>query len=322
MGSSELIIANLTNPAVLCFLIGAVAAYLKSNLRVPPQVFETISMYLLFSIGLKGGIALDKTSIDVIIYPTLATLSMGVITPILAYAIAKKLGKLTVVDAAAVAAHYGSVSAVTFMAALSFADSAGISHEGYLTALLVLLEIPGIVIALSLAKMADKKSTMTLDKVVIEALTGKSVILLVGGLLVGMFADPAGVEKISIVFIGPFQGVLAFFLLELGVVAALRLKEVRQSLPFMLGYGIAVPLMFSVLAMFAGHFAGLDQGSLAVFITMVASASYIAAPAAVRMALPEANPAIYLTTSISITLPFNITVGIPLYFAMAKWMVS
>jgi hypothetical protein len=317
MENLHLVVANLTSPPVLCFVIGVVAALLKSDLRVPPQVHETISMYLLFSIGLKGGIALSQTTFATIFYPILATLALGVVTPVTAYGIANKLGKIDPINSAALAAHFGSVSAVTFMASMNFANMSGIPFEGFLTALLVVLEIPGIIVALTLAGMLSKGKDIRIGKVLHEAFTGKSVILLGGGLLVGLLADRGGVAAVSTVFITPFQGVLAFFLLEMGVVAASRLKDIKGSLVFMLLFGTLVPLLFSVLGIFAGKMAGLSPGGAAIFGVMAASASYIAAPAAVKMALPEANASLYLTTSISITLPFNIAIGIPLYFALA-----
>ena len=288
MINSALIISNLTSPAVICFVIGAFAALVKSDLRVPPQVHETISMYLLFAIGLKGGIALSATSVDVVLYPILATLALGVATPVAAYVLARRFGKLDVINAAAIAAHFGSVSAVTFMASLNFAEQSGTSYEGFLTALLVVMEIPGIVIALALAGMLSSGKKVHLGHVVQEALTGKSVILLAGGLIVGLLGDRTGVNAITTVFVTPFQGVLVFFLLEMGVVAASRLKDARASLPFMLAFGTLVPLLFGTLGTFAGMWAGLSHGGAAILATMAASASYIAAPAAVKMALPDA----------------------------------
>lgn len=321
MIDTTIIITNLTSPAVICFVIGAFAALVKSDLRVPPQVHETISMYLLFAIGLKGGIALSAASTDEILRPMMATLFLGIMTPIIAYALARRIGKLDVINAAALAAHFGSVSAVTFMASLNFAEQSGIGYEGFLTALLVVMEIPGIVIALAIAGVLASEKKVNLGHVVQEALTGKSVILLAGGLLVGSMGDRAGVNAITGLFITPFQGVLVFFLLEMGVVAALRLREVKSAIPFMALFGTFVPLLFGTLGAIAGMWAGLSQGGAAILATMTASASYIAAPAAVKMALPEANPGLYLTTSISITLPFNIIIGIPLYFALAGWLI-
>ena len=320
MFHSDLLISNLTSPAVICFVIGAFAALVKSDLRVPPQVHETISMYLLFAIGLKGGIALSVTSADEVLRPMLATLFLGAITPIVAYVLARRFGKLDVINAAAIAAHFGSVSAVTFMASLNFAEQSGSAYEGFLTALLVVMEIPGIVVALALAGMLAGTKKVRLGHVLHEALTGKSVILLAGGLLVGLLADRTGVKAITTVFVTPFQGVLVFFLLEMGVVAASRLKEVKSAIPFMAMFGTLVPLLFGLFGAIVGTYAGLSHGGVAILATMTASASYIAAPAAVKMALPEANPGLYLTTAISITLPFNIIIGIPIYFMLATWL--
>jgi uncharacterized protein len=313
-----LVLANLTSPAVLCFVIGAFAALVKSDLRVPPQVLETISMYLLFAIGLKGGIALSAAHAGDLAAPLAATLALGCATPVAAFFLARAAGKLDAVNAGAIAAHFGSVSAVTFMAALNFAGQSGVAYEGFLTALLVVLEIPGIVIAIALASWFIPGRGATIGKVVHEAVTGKSVILLAGGLFVGLFGAKGGIEAVTGVFITPFQGVLAFFLLEMGVVAAMKLKEVKSSFRFMALFGTLVPVFFGCLGALAGYIAGLSEGGIAVLATMAASASYIAAPAAVRMALPEANPGLYLTMAISITLPFNIIIGIPLYFALAE----
>ncbi len=320
MINTDLIVANLTNPAVICFVIGAFAAWVRSDLRVPPQVHETISMYLLFAIGLKGGIALSNASVSEIFSPMLVTLGLGILTPIIAYVLARRFGKLDIINAAAIAAHFGSVSAVTFMASLNFAQQSGVEYEGFLTALLVVMEIPGIVAALAIAGFLAGDKKVHLGHVIKEALTGKSVILLAGGMLVGLLGDRSGVNNITTVFITPFQGVLVFFLLEMGVVAALRLKDVKSTIPFMLAFGTLVPLLFGAIGAMAGTYAGLSQGGAAILATMTASASYIAAPAAVKMALPEANPGLYLTTAISITLPFNIIIGIPVYFMLAGWL--
>ena len=316
MFNFDLVAANLLSPAVICFAVGAFAAYVKSDLRVPQQVHETISMYLLFSIGLKGGIALDNSAGASMLLPFLATIFMGVLTPLIAFYVARQIGKQSIVDSGAMAAHFGSVSAVTFMAALNFATLSGFQIEGYLTALLIVLEVPGIIIGIVIARLMSENRTISVNHVLREAITSKSVMLMGGGLLVGLLTDAKGIEAVSTVFITPFQGVLAFFLLELGVVALKRLRESKAPLPFMLGFGITMPI-----GLIVGHFAGFSVGGTAVFATMAASASYIAAPAAVRMAMPEANEGLYLTTSISITLPFNIIIGIPAYFAVSA-MIS
>jgi hypothetical protein len=313
----DLVAANLLSPAVICFALGAFAALVKSDLRVPPQVHETISMYLLFSIGLKGGIALDHSADASMLWPLMATIFMGLLTPVVAFIVARNLGRQSIVDSGAMAAHFGSVSAVTFMAALNFATLSGFKFEGYLTALLIVLEVPGIIIGIVLARTMSENRAISVSHVLREAITSKSVMLMGGGLLVGLLTDAKGIEAVSTVFITPFQGVLAFFLLELGVVALTRLRESRAPVPFMLAFGISMPILFGAIGLMVGHFAGLSVGGTAIFATMAASASYIAAPAAVRMAMPEANEGLYLTTAISITLPFNIIIGIPAYFAVS-----
>ncbi len=321
MTSTNLIITNLTSPAVISFLLGVFASVARSDLRVPAQAYEAISMFLLFSIGLKGGIALSKAEFLSIATPLGVSIFLGILTPCIGYFIARKIGKLDVSNAAALAAHSGSVSAVTYIACLNFADSSGVKYNAFMTALLVVLEILGIVVALILASVFNPRQKIRFRSVLHDCFTGKSVILLCGGLLVGLVSSPAEIAKISHVFISLFHGILVFFMLELGVVATNRIRDTKSSLPFMLGYGIFTPLLFGILGTIAGSMAGMSVGNTAILSTMVASASYIAAPAAVRMALPEANPGIYLTTAISITLPFNIAIGIPTYFSLAAMAI-
>jgi hypothetical protein len=321
MFSFELIVSNFATPAILCFVLGGLAAALKSDLRVPPQVFETISIYLLLSIGLKGGVALSKTEFSDILWPTVAVIVIGVTIPFFAYAFARKFGNLNVDDSAALAAHFGSVSAVTFMAALSFAQSNHIEYEGFMPALLAVMEIPGIIIAIALAaRFGD--SNLKLKESILEAFTGKSIILLSGGLVIGLMVGEKGIEKVSGVFFGGFQGVLAFFLLELGVVAISRLREMKANKRFIILYGIFMPIFCSAFGFAGGILTGLSVGGTAILATMAASASYIAAPAAVKIALPNANPGIYLVTSISITLPFNIAIGIPMFFWLSEIFIA
>lgn len=323
----ELVLANLTNLAILSFILGAIAAFVKSDLRVPPQAFETISMYLLFAIGLKGGLAFGKVDVAQIMKPFLGTLFLGVVTPFVTFFLARTWGKLSHINAGALAAHYGSVSAVTFMAALNFAAQNNQEVVGFLTALLIVLEIPGILIGLFLARRSlaqdngvDEGTNVSNAHILHEAITGKSVLLLLGGTLIGLYVDKASMPALQSVFITPFQGILAFFLLELGVVAASRLREAKGNIKFMLLFGTLVPLVFGVLGAAVAVACGLQGGSVGVLATMAASASYIAAPAAVRVALPQASPALYLTMAISITLPFNLVLGIPFYFTLAQYL--
>lgn len=318
--SPDLILGNLLSPAVLCFLIGAFAALVHSDLRVPAQMFEAIGMYLLFAIGLKGGMSLAADGIDAsVVLPVMATLVLGVVTCVLAFVVARWLGRVSIVDAAAIAAHYGSVSAVTFIAATNFANYLGQDYSGVMTALLVMLEIPGILVALILARFLTREKGVHVGHIIQEALTGKSIILLLGGMVVGYVTMPNALPALEAVFTIPFQGVLTFFMLELGYVAFTRLREADWSqIRFMALYGTLMPPVLAGVGLFLGLGAGLTGASLAIFVTMAASASYIAAPAVVKMSLPQANPGLYLTMAISITLPFNIVVGIPVYFWLAE----
>ncbi|RDI95518.1 sodium-dependent bicarbonate transport family permease [Meiothermus sp. QL-1] len=316
METLELLRTNLLSPAVLAFVLGMVATLVRSDLKIPEALYTSLSIYLLLAIGLKGGAALASTPLEEVWRPALATLALGVLTPLLAYLVLRRLGRMDVVNAAALAAHYGSVSAVTFAAATSFMQAARQPVEGYLPTLVAILEVPAIVIALLIARRNLKGSSM--GEAVREILTGRSILLLVGGSLIGFLSGPEGLKKVSAVFVEPFQGALVLFLLELGMVAAKRLRDLRQAGAFLVGFGLGMPVVHGALGVWLGSLAGMSVGGATVLGTMAASASYIAAPAAVRIALPQANPSYYLTASLGITFPFNLTLGIPLYFALSR----
>jgi hypothetical protein len=315
----DVLLANLLSPIVLAFVLGVVAALIRSDLRLPDALYQSLSIYLLFAIGLKGGVALSVTPIADFLWPALVTLLLGVTTPIFAYNILRKVGRIDRVNSAALAAHYGSVSAVTFIAAKAFGDMSGLSPEGFMPALVALLEVPAIVVALLIAFVRTERSGSW--KVALhEVVAGKSIVLLVGGVVIGLVAGPERFASVEPFFVGGFQGALALFLLEMGIVAAQRLRDLKAVGPFLVGFGVIVPIFHGALAVWLGGLAGLSIGGAAVLGAMVSSASYIAAPAAVRIALPEANPTFYITGSLGITFPFNLTLGIPLYFAIAKWL--
>jgi uncharacterized protein len=317
----ELVRLNLLSPMVLAFALGVVATLVRSDLRVPDAMYAALSIYLLFAIGLKGGVALSATPPAALLWPALATLLAGVVTPLWSYAIARRLGGWGVADAAALAAHYGSVSVVTFVAAQAFLDRAGVGYEGFLATLVALLEVPAILIALILARRALGTGSGAAGgwrASLREVLAGRSIVLLVGGLVIGAATGVQGAERVAPFFVAPFEGALTLFLLEMGLVTARRLGELRRGGPFLVAFGIAAPLVHGVLGAALGLVAGLSPGGATVFATMVASASYIAATAAVRLALPEANPGRYLTASLAVTFPFNLVVGIPLYARVAQ----
>lgn len=317
MDALELLRLNLTSPVVLGFALGIAAALLKSDLRLPEAIHGALGSYLLLAIGLKGGVELARASPGELLLPAGATLLAGVSVPLVSFAVLRRLGRLSVIDAAAVAAHYGSVSIVTFTAALAFVEASGLPSEGYLAALVALLEVPGILVALALARSARAGSSWHAS--LHEVLTGKANLLLLGGLAIGARSGPTGFAKVQPFFVDPFQGALTLFLIDMGLLAASRLRDLRVVGSFLLGFALLAPLAYGLLGAALGSAAGLSLGGATVFATMVASASYIAAPVAVRLALPEANPAYYLTASLGLTFPFNLALGIPLYHEFARW---
>jgi uncharacterized protein len=324
LAGADIIIANLLSPIVLAFALGMTAALVRSDLEFPEALYHALTIYLLFAIGLKGGMALAATTLAEIAVPLAATIVLGVVTPLTAFAALHWLGRMDRVNSAAIAAHYGSVSAVTFLAAQTFGQTVGVPVEGYMPALVAVLEVPAIIVALLLVGRTVQADAERVGggsgAALREVITGRSIVLLVGGLAVGFIADPGGLVAVEPFFIGLFPGALTLFLLELGMVAARRLRDLRRVGPFLLAFGIVVPVLHGFLGVWVGQLAGLSIGGSAVLGAMVGSASYIAAPAAVRIALPQANPAFYLTAALGVTFPFNLTIGIPLYFAFARWM--
>lgn len=309
---------NLLDPVVLFFVLGVLAGIAKSDLRLPEALYETLSIYLLVSIGLKGGVQLATADPGGVFVPAIAAVLLGVVIPPVAFTILRRFGRFARPDAAAIAAHYGSVSVVTFAVALSYLDRLQIPYEEYVTTLLVILEIPGIAVGILIARMGAARGSVQLGKLMHELFFGKSIVLLLGGMIVGYASGPERMGAVGVLFFDLFRGALAFFLLEMGLVTARRLGDLRRVGPFLVGFGVAMPLFSGTLGALAGLLAGLSVGGMTVLATLAASASYIAATAAMRVAVPEANPTLYLTASLGITFPFNIMLGIPIYFWMAQ----
>lgn len=320
MSALELLKLNLLSPMVLCFALGAVARLMRSDLSLPESVYTALSTYLLLAIGMKGGVAIAETDAGHLIGPAIATVVLGVTLPLLTFAGAR-LGRLSREDAGALAAHYGSVSAVTFIASQTFLKMTGVEFEGFMPALVAVMEIPGIIVGLLLArpKAADGAHS-SMKESLLEIVTGKSIMLLGGGMVIGALTGHDGFEKVSDFFVKPYQGVLCLFLLDMGLLAAKRLGDLRRAGAFLATFAIIAPMIFGVLGVLLGRLSGLSLGGATVLAAMSASASYIAAPAAVRLALPQANPTYYLTASVGITFPFNLAIGIPMYFAVAKYV--
>lgn len=310
------LVDNLISPVVLCFVLGIAARWVKSDLVVPEPVYQGLSIYLLLAIGLKGGSALAVTSFDVLVLPAAVTLMVGIVTPVSAFYLMRRCGRLGVEDAAAVAAHYGSVSVVTFLAALEAVKRTGAEVEGYLPALVAVLEVPGIIIALLFANQAGSGKG-SWKKAFHEVVTGKSIVLLLGGLLIGWACGPQKLADVQPFFATAFKGALCIFMIELGLAAGKRLRDAGRAGIRLLILGCVIPVLHGFLGVAAGLMAGLSPGGAAVLGAMAGSASYIAAPAAVRVALPGANPAYYLTLALGITFPFNLAFGIPFFQTIA-----
>lgn len=308
---------TMLDPVVLFFVLGALAGLLKSDLKVPDSFYNVLSIYLLMAIGIKGGIELQKAGVNHIIIPGISTILLGLAVTGLAYFIAKKLSKLPLEDATAMAAHYGSVSAVTFAVAISFLKSKGVAYEEYMTVLLVLLEIPAIAAAIGYYKLKTRNESFNLKKLVHEIFLGKSILLLTGGLLIGMYIQFSGNSQLNFFFFDLFKGFLAIFMLEMGIIASKRIEDLKKAGIKILSFGIIMPLIAGTIGVITAKLCGLSVGGCTVLGTMAASASYIAAPAAVQIAIPKANPTLYLTSALGVTFPFNLLIGITLFYQLS-----
>jgi uncharacterized protein len=303
---------------VLFFLLGLLARLAKSDLRLPEAVYELLSIYLLLAIGLKGGIELSKHAIGDLLPQVLVLMLLGFAIPLLLYPALRGL-RFTRADSASLVAHYGSVSVVTFAVAAASLDRAGVSYESHAALWVAVLEAPALIAGILLARL-DRLGSVRWGALAHEVFFGKSVLLLAGGLAIGAYAGVEGTRAIAPVFIDPFRGVLALFLLELGLVAGGRLREVGPFGLRLLLIGVAFPLVLAGIGGVVGLMLELSVGGIAIVATLAASASYIAAPTAMRMAVPEANAALSIAAALGITFPFNVLVGIPLYLHWARWL--
>jgi hypothetical protein len=304
------------------FLLGLAAGLFRTELRLPEAIYELLSIYLLLAIGLKGGRQLALQGAGEVGLPVLAALALGIAIPLIAYVILRRLGRFSGDDAAAIAAHYGSVSAVTFAVVLAFLDRLAVAYEPLVAVLLVVMEVPAIGVAIALVRLtargAPGATGVDWAELGREVFLNKSIYLLLGGLAIGWVADPAKLAPFDPLFVNLFKGLLAFFLLELGIIVSRRLADLRQVGAFLGAFALVMPLVSATLGLLAAHAVGLSVGGATVLATLAASASYIAAPAAVRIAIPNANPTYYLTAALGVTFPFNVVFGIPLYWAMAQ----
>jgi hypothetical protein len=323
--NSSVILSNILNPPVLFFFLGMLAILLQSDLEIPQPLPKLFSLYLLLAIGFKGGYEIDHSGISPQIALTLlAATFMASVVPIYSFFILKL--KLDSYNAAAIAATYGSISAVTFITAQSFLKVLSIDSGGHMVAALALMESPAIIVGIVLVRVfaktpkseIEEEDKFSWSEVFREAFLNGSVFLLVGSVIVGILTGEKGWEKLHPFTQDIFYGMLSFFLLDMGMVAARRIKDLSNTGFFLISFGVFMPVLNAIIGILISKVIGMSQGDALLFAVLCASASYIAVPAAMRMTVPEANPSLYVSMALAITFPFNIILGIPLYFNMIK----
>jgi hypothetical protein len=319
MSPIDLALSNLLSPPVLFFLLGLFAQLVRSDLTIPDAIAKALSLYLLIAIGMKGGAAVAEAGVG---QSLLAAIAAGIVLsfllPVVAFGWLRAVTRLPAVDAAAVAGHYGSISVVTFVAATEVIREMGIGADGWMVAVAAAMEAPAILTALLLAAWSGTATRAATGSLVREVAVNGSIVLLLGAFAIGAVTGKPGMAKVAPLIVDPFLGVLCVFLLEMGLKAGEGLRSATRELgPRTLASGFVLPVVGALFGALAAWLVGLGQGSAALMITLAASASYIAVPAALRVALPEARPAVYLTLSLGITFPFNLTVGLPFYVWLA-----
>jgi uncharacterized protein len=332
----DIVVQNVLSPVVLFFVLGLIAAMVRSDLTFPSGLSEGLSIYLLIAIGIKGGMELSGYSIVNVAGPILGTLFLGTVIPIMTL-ILLRLIKMDIKNSIGLAATYGSVSIVTYGAGIAFLDKNGTAYEGFMNALVVLMESPAILVSLLLLKIIEKNRELPtlstrnigliapaanlIDKDVIrEALFGKSVLLLLGSLGIGFIVGERAESMVKPLFVDLYGSVLILFLLNMGLIAGKRLPEIKEHGIPLLFFGILTPLLFGGIGVLVGSFSGLSLGGTTLMGILAGSASYIAAPAALKSSVPEANPSIYLGLSLGVTFPFNLLIGIPAMYKLAQFL--
>lgn len=317
----DVLISNLTNPVLLCFVLGIIASLVKSDLKIPDSSSKFISLYLLFAIGFKGGQELSHSQFNAeIIYSILFAIALSALVPIYTFFILKK--RIGVPNAGAVAAAYGSVSAVTFITAVSFLELQDIAFDGHMVAVMAIMESPAIIIGVILIMLYDtekkKGKTQSFGAIIKHSLTGGSILILIGSLIIGLIADAEQARGIEPFTTDIFKGFLAIFLLEMGMVTAKRIKGFRKHGLFLFFFGIVIPLFNGLLVAYLSGFITDSPGNRLLFAILGAGASYIAVPASMKLAEPRADAGIYIPMALGITFPFNITIGMPLFYAFIE----
>ncbi|HJJ21873.1 MAG: sodium-dependent bicarbonate transport family permease [Crenarchaeota archaeon] len=339
-----LIQANILTPIVLFFILGIVAARIKSDLKMPDAISEFLPIYLLAAIGLHGGLEMRNTGFSDMLIPMLTAVGLSLVFTLNHYQILRRLGKFNIFDSYALASTYGAVGAVTFSVGLSFLKNQGIESEGYLAAVLAVLEPVSFILAIFLTNMAVSKqiqskkqslpegildnnektsveqSKLNLSKVLHESITGKAIVILLGGIVIGYLIGDKGFESISIVFDELFTGAIAIFLLEMGIIAGQRLDDIKKVGAFLVTFSILLPTFNGIIGVFVATALGLSIGGAVMFGLLMASASFIAAPAVLRHAIPQAKPSLYITSALGITFPYNIIILLPIMFTISSML--
>ena len=328
--------ATLLDPAILFFFLGIFAVLVRSNLEIPPPIAKFLSLYLLMAIGIKGGVALSVSGIQTeMLIGLMIALVMAFLVPLYTYPLLRR--KLDGFNAAAIAATYGSVSAVTFIAAGQFLDNHGVAYGGYMAVALVLMEAPAVIMAVALAamtrvnlsrqgvgataaKVEKKTGSFSIKGILHESFTDGAIVLLLGSLLIGFVVGADGYKVIKPFTGDLFKGLLAFFLLEMGMLVARRMREMNNVGPFLVVFAFSIPVLNAAFTITLAHFVGVSDGDTLMLAVLAASASYIVVPAVVRVAIPEANPGLYFGMALGLTFPFNVVFGIPLYYQMIHFL--
>lgn len=315
----DILISNLTNPVLLFFVLGIIATLVKSDLKIPESSSKFISLYLLFAIGFKGGQELSHSEFDAeVLYAILFAIGLSVMVPLYTFYILKR--KIGTPNAGAIAAAYGSVSAVTFVTAVSFLENQGIAFGGHMVAIMAIMESPAIIVGVILIIINDstKKEKKSIGSILKHSFTGGSVLMLIGSLVIGLIANASQARGIEPFTTDIFKGFLSLFLLEMGMVTASKIKGFKKYGMFLFFFGIIIPLFNGMVVAFVSGFITESEGNRLLFSILAAGASYIAVPATMKLAEPRADPGIYIPMALGITFPFNITIGMPIYYAVIQ----
>lgn len=325
----QIAVGNLVSPMILFFALGVLSSWLKSDLAIPDAISKALSLYLMLAIGFKGGVELAASgAADTVAVSLIVALALSFGLPVLAYALLRALTRLDGINAAAISAHYGSVSIVTFVAATGFLGYRDVPYEGYVVAMLAVMETPAIVTGLLLARRSNPaaatapRTPILSREVAREVLLSGSVVLIIGSLLIGWLSGKDGLAIMAPAIVDPFKAVLAVFLLDMGLQIGRRLGEFKAVGWPVVAFGLYMPMIGAAIGLLVANAIGLSPGGMTLVAVLAASASYIVVPAAMRQSLPKANPAIYVTLSIAVTFPFNLIVGIPLYHAAARMLAA